>query len=219
MPPALDPHNAGKPHETFAAVILAGGKGERLGGVIKANLSIGGVRLLDRVTGALGAVEGPVLVAHGRIDPALLGLLPRHIAVVDGDGPQKGPLAGIAAAAGWCLAQARPPALLLSVAVDTPFFPPDFSAAALALLDEDTDVVVAAYLGQPYPTNALWRIAALRGLLQAPESTAKTPGIKDFAATLRSRQLDWPDDGFGDPFANLNTEADRLALERRALRQ
>ena len=38
----------------IAAVILAGGRGERLGGVIKANLTIGGTRLLERVTAVLG---------------------------------------------------------------------------------------------------------------------------------------------------------------------
>ena len=38
-----------------AAVILAGGKGERLGGVNKALLTIGGERFIDR---AMGAIDG-----------------------------------------------------------------------------------------------------------------------------------------------------------------
>ena len=57
------------------AVILAGGRGERLGGVIKSELRIGGVRLLERVAGQLADCD-PILVAHGRIDPAQFHLLP-----------------------------------------------------------------------------------------------------------------------------------------------
>ena len=41
------------------AVIIAGGEGQRLGGVRKADLRIGGVRQIDRVIEALGAVAAP----------------------------------------------------------------------------------------------------------------------------------------------------------------
>ena len=57
-------------------MILAGGKGERLGGVVKANLRVGGVRLIDRVAAALADVKGPILVAHGGLDRDLIALPP-----------------------------------------------------------------------------------------------------------------------------------------------
>ncbi|RYF89073.1 MAG: molybdenum cofactor biosynthesis protein, partial [Caulobacteraceae bacterium] len=66
----------------IAAVILAGGRGERMGGVIKANLVVGDRRLLERVTGALTGAD-TVLVSHGSIDPAALDLLPGQIAIPD----------------------------------------------------------------------------------------------------------------------------------------
>ena len=58
-----------------AAVILAGGRGERLGGVIKSELRVGGRRLLDRVLAALIQCH-PILVAHGRLEPQVLALPP-----------------------------------------------------------------------------------------------------------------------------------------------
>ena len=49
-------------------MILAGGRGERFGGVDKARLEVGGVRLLDRVLQAI-AVDGPVILAAGNNPP------------------------------------------------------------------------------------------------------------------------------------------------------
>ena len=55
---------------SFDAIVLAGGQGSRLGGVDKAELKVGGVRLLDRaLTACRGAsttvVVGPVEAPEG----------------------------------------------------------------------------------------------------------------------------------------------------------
>ena len=49
----------------IAAVILAGGKAERLGGLNKALIEIGGLRLVDRAIAAVGGCA-PMLLAVGR---------------------------------------------------------------------------------------------------------------------------------------------------------
>ncbi len=41
------------PRADVAAIVVGGGGGERLGGVSKPDLTLGGVRLIDRVCGAL----------------------------------------------------------------------------------------------------------------------------------------------------------------------
>jgi molybdopterin-guanine dinucleotide biosynthesis protein A len=46
-------------------VIIAGGRGMRLGVVRKADLRLGGVRQLDRVISALGKIVSPIMVASG----------------------------------------------------------------------------------------------------------------------------------------------------------
>ncbi|MFN4211385.1 MAG: NTP transferase domain-containing protein, partial [Devosia sp.] len=44
------------------AVIIAGGRGERLGGVRKADLRLGGRRLVDRVADELGPLASPLML-------------------------------------------------------------------------------------------------------------------------------------------------------------
>ena len=75
-----------------AAIIFAGGRGSRLGGADKADLDLGGQRLLDRVIAATQAagVNRPVIVGPDRA-----GL--NHCVVVREDPPFAGPLAALAA--------------------------------------------------------------------------------------------------------------------------
>lgn len=199
----------------LAAVILAGGRGERLGGTVKANIEIGGTRLLKRVGRALGTLPSTVLVAYGANPPEALGLLPGHIAVPDLLSDYAGPLAGVAGAVAWCLAANDPPEALLSVAVDTPFVPATYAERMLEALG-DADVVVAAHGGQLYPTNAIWRVAALADLPADILGGTAPRSLKRLAEELEAGQLDWPESDGGDPFASLNTPADLAALEARA---
>ena len=66
----------------FDAIIVAGGRGTRLGGVIKADLQVGGQRLLDRVLESarharqrvvVGLVDVPDGVQQVVEDPPALG--------------------------------------------------------------------------------------------------------------------------------------------------
>jgi molybdopterin-guanine dinucleotide biosynthesis protein A len=198
-----------------AVLILAGGEGARLGGAIKADLSIGGVRLLERVAAVL-AGHGPMLVSIGRHDAAALRLPEAALALPDPAGGRRGPLAGLAAAAAWCATQPEAPGVLVTAAVDTPFLPAGFVPKMVEALGEH-DAVIASHAGQAYPTNAAWRTEALVRLL-VPEVLAAEAGggIKGFARSLRTRLLEWPASLGGDPFANLNTPEDREMLERRA---
>ena len=75
--------------EDFDAIILAGGRGSRLGGVSKADLIVGGVRLLDRVLGAV--TDAASTVAVGRVE------VPDGVLVTLEDPPGTGPAAGLVA--------------------------------------------------------------------------------------------------------------------------
>ncbi|MDP1732646.1 MAG: molybdenum cofactor guanylyltransferase [Devosia sp.] len=200
----------------IAAVILAGGKGERLGGVIKANLEIGGVRLLDRVTEAMTDVASPILVAHGGLDPVVLHLTGQHVPIPDLPADHAGPLAGVAAAIAWCCAQPEPPEYLASLAVDTPFFPHDFIGKAITAIGSESSAIIARYGTQDYPTNALWRLSAVAALPARIADGTAPHSLKRLAAELEAKSLEWPASAAGDPFVNANTPADLLALEARA---
>lgn len=197
-----------------AALILAGGRGERLGGTIKSELLVGGVRLLDRVAGRL-AGSSPLLVAHGRIDPTLLRLAGEMIPVPDLDGDYAGPLAGLAGAMAYLNSLPTPPELLVSVAVDTPFLPEDF-VERLADAIGDTPAAIASYAGQPYPTNAIWRVARFRDLPERIAAGTSPRSLKSLCAQAGGISVEWPLTAAGDPFANVNTPEDMAELEHRA---
>jgi molybdopterin-guanine dinucleotide biosynthesis protein A len=194
------------------AVILAGGRGERLGGVIKANLTIGGVRLLERVTAALSGAD-TILVAHGSIAPEKLDLLTGQVAIPDLASPYAGPLAGLAAAVDWGLTQVAPPEILVLAAVDTPYLPPDY----VGRLTRDLGLAaLAQFEGQPYPTSSAWRFEALRNLASTVLAGTAPHSLKRLADQLGAASVDFPPHAGGDPFANANTPADLLALQGRA---
>jgi molybdopterin-guanine dinucleotide biosynthesis protein A len=199
---------------SIAGLILAGGRGERLGGVIKSGLVVGGARLLDRVADRL--VEcAPLLVARGRIERELLELRPGMIAVPDLDGDYAGPLAGVAGAIAYLNGLTTPPELLISVAVDTPFLPADFVARLVDGLGE-APAAVASYAGQPYPTNAIWRVTRFRDLPEQVAAGTAPHSLKSLYTQAGGIDIEWPTTAAGDPFANVNTPADLAELEHRA---
>ena len=73
----------------FDAIIVAGGSGSRLGGVVKADLEVGGLRLLDRVLIAARHAQQRVVV--GLVD------VPAGVRQVVEDPPGSGPAAGLVA--------------------------------------------------------------------------------------------------------------------------
>jgi molybdopterin-guanine dinucleotide biosynthesis protein A len=197
----------------IAAVILAGGQGERMGGAIKANLVVGGRRLLDRVAERLGDAA-PVVVARGPLDPARLNLAPEMVGIPDLAGNYGGPLAGFAAAVDWLSRFPDPPQLLLSAAADTPFLPPDYLGRLLAEIGE-AQVAVASFRGQQHPTSALWRFDAVAGLPRRLLDGTAPHSLKRLIAGLGGVIVDWAGTTDTDPFASVNTPAELAAAQVR----
>lgn len=200
-----------------AAVILAGGRGERLGGVIKSELRVGAQRLLDRALAVLGQCS-PILVAHGRLDPALLALPSGVKPIADLQGDYAGPLAGVAAAIDALKRRDSPPSHLIAVAVDSPLLPADYVSRLLEGIGE-ADAAIASYGGQMYPTNSIWRLAALADLPDRILMGTAPHSLKRLALEANGRDIAWPLSADGDPFANVNTPEDLAELELRATRQ
>lgn len=196
---------------TVAVVIIAGGQGQRLGGVRKAHLKIGGKRLIDRVASALGASDRQTLIATGHWPTQAFANDP-GIAIADMTTEIGGPLAGLAAAIDHLRSQSHPPDLVLTSAVDIPFLPPDFEQRLVAAIA----VTPAAYarVGDTfYPTNALWRFESVATLPDAVRNGTAPKSLKHMLQELGGQPVDWAD--APNPFANINTVADLLALSRR----
>lgn len=195
------------------AVIIAGGAGERLGGVRKAELRIGGTRQIDRVVAALGLVTRPIMVASGPAGRRIA--LPHDCqAVADLPAPCGGPLAGLAAAVAQLAESGVQEGLLVSSAVDVPFLPADF----VERLTNELGSRAAAFAGWAdsfYPPNAVWQLAALQTLPAAVMAGEAPASLKALQRDLGACRIDWP--AFSpDPFANGNMLHELLALQRRA---
>ena len=191
------------------AVILAGGLGSRLGGARKSHIRIAGKPLLQRIADGFSEIATPLLISLGPAPLPNPPLPSSALPVADLPSGTAGPMAGIAAALAALNQRGIDRGLLLSVAVDTPFLRADFAAGLLAGIG-DASAAVASWRGNNYPTNALWRIEQLAPMACIVGSPRQA------LARLEATVVEWHSPQ--DPFANLNTLADLLALQRRGLR-
>ncbi len=191
-------------------LILCGGQGSRLGHVRKGDLRLGNMRLLDRVIERLRPVEEPILLATGPDAPH--GARPGP-ALPDPPG-LAGPMAGIMAGALHLRDRAAPKDVLVTVAVDTPFLPRDYVTRLVAA--SGPHPAFASYAGNPYPTNAAWPMPVLADLLALLSAGTLPDSPRRVLAGAEAQAVDWADGQALDPFANLNTVSDLIALSRRA---
>ena len=184
-------------------VILAGGEGRRMGGVDKAALLLGGSTLLHRVIARFDPqVDRLAISANGNPDRLGAG----DLAVLADLMPQ-GPLSGVLSALDWAAPLGA--THVVSVAVDTPFFPGDLvPQLLLAAETSPSGSALAESGGQMHPTFALWPvglIADLRATLARGESRVMAFATRHAAATAY-----FPDDR---AFLNINTAADLATAE------
>ncbi len=192
---------------TTYALILAGGRGSRLGDVHKASLRIGGHTLFARVAQHLPSET--LLISTG---PGELHDFGTGIALRDSEVEFTGPMAGIRAATNYLRAVADKDDLLLTTAVDTPFLPENYGLQMKNALADGADSAYATWGELFYPTNAIYRLSALTTFLD----NARPDSPKNLLRGLSAVAVDWHGISVENPFANLNTLADLISLGRRA---
>lgn len=179
-------------------VILAGGLARRMGGQDKALLALGGKNLLSHVQARLEPqVERLAISANG--DALRFG---SGLAVL-ADKTSQGPLSGVLAALDWAAPLGA--TAVVSVAVDTPFFPADLvPQLCLAAERSSGGVAVAVSGGIDHPTFALWPVGLRDDLRAFLASGAKTR-VMDFARAHDAARAVFGDDA---AFVNVNTPED-----------
>jgi molybdopterin-guanine dinucleotide biosynthesis protein A len=139
------------PSEAWAAVVLAGGSGRRMGRD-KAVIELDGVPLVERVARAC-VVAGAVDVAVGGGAPGYLDRLAGlGRTLLPDDPPGVGPVGGLAAALAW-----SPAPWCLVVACDLVAPDPGALAALAAARRPGVAAVVPVVGGVPQGLAALWR--------------------------------------------------------------
>ena len=199
----------------ITGVILAGGRGSRMGGVDKGLQNFNGVPLALHTLMRLSPQVGEVMVNANRN----LSAYESFGAPVWADdarlGEYAGPLAGFITA----LAHCETP-YLLTVPCDTPLFPQDLAQRlAQALVQNDADIAMAAAReedGQtrPQPVFCLMATSLLESLL----AFTGGGGRKIDAWTGQHKTVNVPFDAPGDEaraFFNANTLAELHQLQSR----
>lgn len=183
----------------YAAIVLAGGAGRRLGGPGKPALPVGGVPMLTRVLSAVADAVPRVVVGPA----SLAGTLPEGVRLTREEPPGGGPVAASAAGLQLIFPGTQDVALL---AADLPFL----TAAAVAALRRAASTMDGALFvdraGRRQLLCGLWRTAPLRANLAA----LGDPGgqsIRRLVAGLRVAELRWTDPG-PPPWYDCDTESE-----------
>lgn len=185
------------------AVILAGGRGARLGGRIKALEMLGGLRLIDHVIGRVRGQADAILVSAN--DP-LPGLPTDVTLLADQPGAlpvaaeaRHGPLGGILASLAY--AKAHGFDAILTFAGDTPFVPRDLGRQ---LQQGGTGIVLSRVDGQIMPVFGLWPTSIM---LRLSEIAGGEQSVAGAARQLGGQFVDVAC-GIGDSFHDLDTPED-----------
>ena len=195
-----------------AGLILAGGRGSRMGGATpKPLVELAGRPLIAHVIERLEGQVAPLIVAAREgegYDPFGLTLAP------DRRPGFAGPLAGIEAGLHAVLAIGNSaPTHVLIVAGDTPFLPADLRARLASKSGHRP--VIAHFAARPQPATSLWPVAVLHDLTRWLDD-GRPLAIRAFLDSVGYETVEIapsiaaPD---GNPFFNINTPEDLVAAE------
>ena len=197
--------------DDVTGVVLAGGRGQRMGGVDKGLLLLAGrplvARVLDRLQPQVGAVS---ISANRQVDSyAAFG----HPVLADENGDFAGPLAGVLAALSAC----RTP-WLLCVPCDAPMLPLDLAQRLHDAAAREEAVGAVACTGPGDGNGLLQQVQPTflllhqRLVLPLRETLARAErSVQRFAAAQGIVRVRFDDES---AFANVNTPQDLASMER-----
>ena len=203
--------------QDITGLVLAGGRGSRMGGVDKGLQNFNGSPLALHAVLRLGMQVGEVMVNANRNLAAYESF--GTPVWPDADSSYAGPLAGFLTGLERCETP-----YLLTVPCDTPLFPLDLAERlSQAMTDDDAEIAMVSALeaddtGQtalrPQPVFCLMQTSLLESLTRFVGQGGRK--IDKWTAQHRTVQVpfDLPGDA-ADAFANANTLAELQALEAR----
>lgn len=199
-------------NEIVPCVILAGGKGRRMGGKDKALIP-----LLDRplLSYVLESISGHVAPIALNINTNLDKFSEFGYQIIED--PIKGhlgPLAGILASLNW--ARQLNQKWVMTLPCDTPFLPKNIVKEMIKLKNKelDVDLVVAQSKGYNHPVIALWKSDLNLKLEKALNEGIRKIDI--FTSNLKVAYVDFDkinNENF-DPFTNLNSPLDLIKAQQ-----
>jgi len=188
---------------SVTGLILAGGKGSRMGGVDKGLQSFRGKRLIDHVYERFAPQVGGIIINANQNQEEYKSFGVRVVS--DAIGGFAGPLAGFHA--GLSISK-RP--FLASVPCDSPFLPTDLVERLYKRLDEaGAELAVAKTGEQPHPVFSLMRRTVLDHLNDFLKGGGRK--IDAWYATLSAVEVAFDDEP--EAFSNINTREELQSWE------
>lgn len=197
------------------AVILAGGRGRRLGGVDKSFVSLAGKPLLAHVITRIRPQVSDVMVNAGGDGARFQPFGVKVVADLPWVPPATGPLVGLISTFSALRRAGDVTSVVLSIPVDTPRLPADLvTQLNTALAISGAAVAYAATAVRDHPIIALWR-PEVREPLCALFDQQPSISLHGVMERMRATRVIFADDPDADPFLNVNQPEDLQAAERR----
>ncbi|PWF45487.1 molybdopterin molybdotransferase MoeA [Massilia glaciei] len=198
-------------NDNISGLILAGGRGTRMGNVEKGLQPFRGATMVEHVLRRLAPQVGPIainanqnLARYGELGAGFGALV-----LPDETLGFAGPLAGLEAGLRYCATE-----LMLTAPCDSPFLPPDLAARLLAALRaQDADLAFAAteepgMRRQPHPVFCLVKKSALAQLSAYLAGGGRR--MDGWHAGLKAAEVVFDD---GAAFRNINTLGELQSLD------
>ena len=197
----------GIPRESITGMVMAGGKGRRMGGEDKGLLQIHGQPMIQYVLDALCPQVSRILISANRNQDRYRQL--GYPVVTDISGDFLGPLAGMASALQACETE-----YLLTAPCDSPLLPATLAEVLFQALEQKRAELSVASDGQRMqPVFALLRRSLLPSLLEYLDNGGRK--IDTWYAQHTTALADCS--GFPDAFLNVNTPEDQTLVERKLM--
>jgi molybdopterin-guanine dinucleotide biosynthesis protein A len=179
-------------------LILAGGRGTRMGGVSKADLTLGDSTLLAQVQARLEPQVAAIAINSN-------APIATNLAVItDATRDHLGPLAGVLAGLDWAASQGG--THIVTIAVDTPFFPCDLVPRLLmAGQAHPTGFAIASTSGGLHGTFGIWPTALRNDLAAFLDQGQRR--VRAFTQAQGAATATFPDTS-PPSFFNINTPED-----------
>jgi len=187
---------------SVTAIILAGGRGSRMGGSDKGLQLLYGKPLIVHVLSRLVPQVDSILINANREIPAYQGL---GYPVLSDEMPDfAGPLAGFLLGLKHAKSE-----YLLTAPCDCPLLPTDLRAQLLsALTQSGADIAIATSHGSDHPVVCLCKTSLLSNLERYLEQGGRK--VSEWQKSLHHIYVDFSD--IPDAFININTQQDLAEL-------
>ena len=197
------------PDTDICALILAGGRGSRLGGQDKGLVTVAGRPVIEHLLERLRPQLETILVSANRNHARYAAYGYPVIKDLNPDFP--GPLAGIVAGFDACRSD-----WLLCLPVDAPLLDAHYAQRMKAAVQDcDTDAVLATLNGRPEPVFCLLHRRHQPALLDYLAGGKRA--VQGWLQEIGAQAVDFSD--CPEQFINLNAEQDQPGLEARLQQQ